>query len=243
MPRRGLACGSLRRCRVSLVEFIPQASVIGAFVVPPDLQQGGRVPRAKLEKLWSEIGQTYKYTSFQFTPDEGGVQIQGSKPGDLVNVQPPLIQIQTSLDDGSTTEAAARKAQEILGAVLRVFNVPQINNLGIRHVFTAPLPTNDARDFLLHKVLSFGGENLEHLEMGAGDIWGGVKYVVPHSEGGHYTIQIEPLQADQMRSLFIDIDAQFVGAAAPTVVESRAADVSRYVAEHLGPYLDGLISG
>jgi len=222
------------------MEFIPQMMVTGGFVVPPELQTGGRVPEEKLVTIYSEIRESgFAYQAFQLDPDGSGAIMHAQPPGEVVTIRPPLVQVQSVLREG-TIETGGRKAQDIASIVTRVLGAPLIGQLGIRVIYHAPLPSNDAKDFLLNRVLSFGGEHLGDLSMG-GDLWGGVKYVVAHPDG-EYTLNIEPAVADQMRSLYIEIDAQFPGGHPPSAILDKAAQVKEYVTSRLGSYLDKIAS-
>lgn len=219
------------------MEFIPQLAVAGAIVFPQELAQTGRVSPDRLDRIWKDLrDEGLKYGSFQLTPDESGVAITGSRPGDLVNIQPPLVQIQIPLDDGATVAAAGSRARRIIEIVARAFKVPQILNTGVRVTYRAPLLTNDARELLLHRVLSGGGEHTEALALD-GDIWSGVKVVVPHAHG-QYTVHLEPLMVDQMKSLHVDVDGQFPDPAAPDSIGTRFSDLEHYVSEHVGKYIE-----
>jgi hypothetical protein len=218
------------------VEFIPQLMVTGGYVITPEMQTGGRVAEAKLVSIYGEVRDAgFPYQAFQLDLDGSGAVMQAQPPGEVVTIKPPLIQVQSVLREG-TVETGGRKAQDIASIITRVLGVPQIAQLGIRVIYHAPLPSNDAKDFILNRLLSFGGEHLGDLSMG-GDLWGGVKYVVGHPDG-QYTVNVEPAVADQMRSLYIEIDAQFPGTYAPSAILDKAAQVKEYVTGRVGSYLD-----
>lgn len=218
------------------MDFIPQLMVTGGFVITPEMQTGGRVDESKLVSVYSEIREAgFPYGAFQLDPDGSGAVMQAQPPGEMVTVRPPLVQVQSALREG-TVETGGRKAQDIMSIVARVLGVSTIQQLGIRVIYTAPLPTNDAKEFILHRLLSFGGEHLDELGAG-GELWGGVKYVVSHADG-QYTLNLEPSVADGMRSLYIEIDAQFPGAYAPTSILEKAVQVKEYAGSRLGSYLD-----
>ncbi len=218
------------------MEFIPQMMVTGAFVVTPEMQTGGAVSEDKLVTIYKEIRDAgFQYQQFQLDPNGQGAVMQAQPPGELVTVRPPLVQVQSVLREG-TVETGGKKAQDIAAIVTRVLGVAQLQQLGIRLVYHAPLPSNDAKEFMLNRVLSFGGQHLGDLGMG-GDLWGGVKYVVSHPEG-QYTFSVEPAIAENMKSLYIEMDAQFPGAHAPSSVLDKAGQVKEYVTGRLGNYLD-----
>lgn len=219
------------------MEFIPQIMVTGGFVVTQEMQTGGTVGEDKLVAVYTAIRESgFSYQGFQLDPQGGGAVMQSQPQGELVTIRPPLISVQSVLSGGGTIETAGRKAQDIMSIITRVLSVGQIAQLGIRVIYNAPLPSNDAKEFLLNRVLSFGGEHISDLSMGE-DLWGGVKYVVTHTDG-QFTFNIEPAVADQMRSLYIEMDAQFPGNHAPSAILEKAVQVREYVNGRLGSYLD-----
>jgi hypothetical protein len=218
------------------MEFIPQLMVTGGYAVPPELQLGGTVDEDRLVAIYRQVRNAgFPYQGFQLDPNGAGAVIQGQPPGEMVTVRPPLIQVQSVLME-DTVDTGAHKAQEVAAVVTQILGVAQIAQLAIRVIYNAPLPSNDARDFMLNHLLSRGGEHVQDLSLG-GDLWGGVKFVVTHPEG-QYTFNVEPSLADQMQSLYIEIDAQFPGTHAPSAIVEKAAQVRDYVSGQLGSYLD-----
>ncbi|MDQ3632700.1 MAG: hypothetical protein M3417_15815 [Actinomycetota bacterium] len=222
------------------MEFLPRAMIVGAFVVPKELQLGDQVPAEKYTRIFTEVASAgLDYGQFALLPDGAGVHIRGRRLEDSISVNPPLVQVQSSLVD-TNAEGGATRAQTILRAAASVLGVSEMQNLGIKVVYTVPLVTNDAKEFILHRVLSRGGEHQEDLSMG-GDMWGGVKYVVTSDSGdATYTVQVEPSVADEMKSLYVDVDAQFPGLHKPGDIETKAAEVRSFVQGPLNGYLDKL---
>jgi hypothetical protein len=219
------------------VQLIPRALVVGGFVppAPPGQQQ---VTVERVNRIWSELAPVHGFTQLQMVPDGSGANFVGRTPDDGVMIQPPLIQTRSQI--GTTAEQAADDAQAIFAAVLRHLGIGQLFNVGIRLVYNAPMPDNDARSFVLRRVLSADEDRLADLAAGSEALWGGVKYVVPLPDR-QYTLTIEPLQLDDMRSLFIDLDAQFPGEAPVDSITRRAADAQGYLAGPVDRYLDGLL--
>jgi hypothetical protein len=221
------------------MEFVPQMLVVGAIVFPPELAQEGRLPAGSLDRVWMELRNSgLKYGSFQLTPDESGATISGARPRDIVNLSPPLVQIQVPLDDGTSVDSGAKRARTVMEIAGRVFRVPKILNLAVRVFYQVPLPTNDARDLLLHRVLSRGGENVDQLRLDQ-EIWAGTKFVIPHGSG-QYTLNIEPLVADQMKSLFLDVEGSFPAPDGAEAVEARVDELGRYVNGNVNAYLNSI---
>ena len=221
------------------MDLLPRALVVGAFAAPAPPGQT-QVDAGRLNRIWAEVAPTYGFTQLQMAPDQSGAQFLGATADDGVTIQPPLIQVRRVIR--TTPAQAAEDVQAICRAVTRHMGVAQIFNLGIRHVYHGALPDNDARAFVLHRVLSRTEADLQELQTGDEGIWGGVKYVIPRGEG-HYELKIEPLQADEMRSLFIDLDAQYPGPATVEAIAARAADAHQYLTGAVDPYLDRIAEG
>lgn len=219
------------------MEFIPQIMVTGGFVLPVEIQTGGTVGEDKLVAIYGEVRQAgFQYQNFQLDPNGAGAMMQGTPAGEQVTVRPPLVQVQSVLREG-TVDTAARKATEIAKVITRVLGVAQLQQLGIRVVYHAPLPANDAKEFILNRVLTGGNEHVSDLSLGGG-LWGGVKYVVSTPDNETMTLGLEPAMADDMKSLYIEIDAQFPGAHQPSAILEKAGQVRNYVHDRLGSYLD-----
>jgi hypothetical protein len=218
------------------MDLIPKALVIGGFVppVPPGQEQ---LTAERVNRIWAEVAPAHGFTQLQMAPDHSAAQFLGATPDDGVSIQPPLIQVRSTIR--TTASEAAADAQAIFRTVARLIGAAQIFNLGIRHVYQGRVPNNDGRGFVLHRVLSRTEEDLADLEAGAEGMWGGVKYLIPHAEG-HYELKIEPFQADEMRSLFIDLDAQYQGPASVDSIANRADDAHQYLTGSVNRYLDRL---
>jgi hypothetical protein len=216
------------------MELIPRALVVGGFIppAPPGQQQ---VTADRLNRIWSDVAPVHGFTQLQITPDQSGAVFSGRAPEDGVAIQPPLVQVRASIT--TTAEKAADSAASIFKLIFRHLGVSAFFNLGIKHIYTAPVPDNDARSFVLRRVLQHDEVDLAELLSGATNPWGGVKYVMPFPDR-QYTLLIEPLQLDQMQSVFIDLDAQFPGAATLDSITSRAKDAQEYLSGAVNRYLD-----
>jgi hypothetical protein len=218
------------------MEFIPRLMVSAGLAMTREVQAGGQVDEAKLLSIYTRLRESgFSYGSFQLDPAGTGAVIQAQPAGETVTLRPPLVQVQSVLRDG-TVELGARKAGTILAIAADVLGVAELQQLGVRVIYNAPLPTNDAKAFTLNQLMSVGTDHVGDLTLG-GEVWGGVKYVVGHADG-QYTILIEPAVADAMRSLYIDIDAQFPGAHSPNSILEKASQVKGYANGRLGAYLD-----
>ena len=63
----------------------------------------------------------------------------------------------------STARVAAESAEGMIGVIARHLLAPQIFNVGIRYVFSAPLRENDARGYVLRRLLRTTEEDLQQL--------------------------------------------------------------------------------
>ena len=221
------------------MELIPQALVAGLNVLPTGPQV--LVNADRINRIWSELAPRYGFTALQMSPDHQSANFAGGRPEDGLTIQPPIVQVREAIR--GTSEDAHARAAAMLAVVIRNLPGSQGFNLGVRHVYHAPMPSNDARSFILNQVLSHGGEDLDELLEAAHHPWGGLKYVIPRTDGAVYTLSIEPLQADEMRSLYIDLDAQFPGPATVDVLAARAADAQHFITGPVDRYLDRLLQG
>ena len=96
---------------------------------------------------------------------------------------------------------------------------------------------NDARTFVLSRILHSDQSELEQLETGGSEITGGVGKYYIQSPAATYTLQIEPLLTDPTQ-LIIDLDAQFPGPATLDTLAMRAQDADDYLTKAVNGYLD-----
>jgi hypothetical protein len=221
----------------TIVEIIPKAFVAGLFLPPNIGPSGDRVTREQLDQIWAEVGPAWGYRSFALGPDQQSAQILGSSDEDLVLIQPPIVQVRDLIPQ--TAHLSADKAEQIFKAVANRLGAAECWNLGIRHVYHVPVPDNDARAFVLHRILSKTDQDFSEIR-GAADMWAGVKYQMLHQDGQRDTLVIEPFVKD-MRFLFIDLDSQFPGPVDLDRVKDRARDAETYLSSAVKRYLQGLV--
>jgi hypothetical protein len=174
-------------------------------------------------------------------PDGSSGEFVGKTPETGLIVRPPLIQFRQKME--STAGHAAEEAQSVFSLVARQLSIGQFFNLGIKHIYHAPVENNDARGFILHKLLSRSDGDFAELSGEPGRLWAGIRFgiSVPTSDGDAvYDLRIEPLHAEQMRSLFIDLDASYPGAWEPSIISTRAGEAASYLTGAVNRYLDGL---
>jgi hypothetical protein len=219
------------------MDMIPKALIVGIFIPPAGGPGGPTVSVEKLNKIWSEVAPQFGYTQLQTSPDGAAAQFLGATPDTGVTIQPPLIQVRDLIQ--LTPETSAENAETVLKTISRLVGTNQFFNLGVRLVYHAPLESNDAKTFIRTKVLGGGGASFEELDAG-GEQWSGVKHVITNPQG-IYTLQLEPLQLDEGKSLYIDLDAQFPGPV-PNLdaVTDRAKDAKDFLTNNVERYLNGL---
>lgn len=217
------------------MELIPKVFVAGLFMNPPPGAPGGpEVTTERINRVWSEIAPKYGYTQLMIAPDGSGAQFVGSSTDDVTIVNPPLLQVR----DVISLEASksAEKAEEIFKVVARHVGATQFVNLGIKLVYHAPAPDNNARAFVMNRLLGKTLDDLGELA-GAGSTWVGLKVVSSVEESTHYTLILEPLLRDESL-LFIDLDVQFPGAISLDRITDRADDAETYLKQAVNAWLD-----
>lgn len=219
---------------IGFVELLPRVLIVGLFAPPSGIPGAPEITMDTLNRIWSELSNVHGYTQFQVAQDKSAAKIVGtSEEVDGVTIQLPLLQVRDPIY--LTPEKSAEKAEMILKTIARHLGTNQFFNLGIRHVFHAPIPDKDARAFVLHRLLGKDENELGQLQAG-GALWAGVKYVTSFP-GTLFTLKIEPLQADNQH-LFIDLDAQFTGGVQLDMVKAKAKEAESYVGQAVNAYLD-----
>lgn len=215
------------------MELVPKAIVVGVFAaVQPS--PTAPVTQEKLNRVWAEVAPRHGYRQLQLAPDGSGAQFLGSTLDDGATIQLPLIQVRSSIQ--LSAEKAADEAQSTLKTVAKHLGLAQFFNLGVKHIYHAPIPTNDARGFALRSLLGKTDEDVSVLQRG-GPFWGGVKYGAGAPDGSQFVLTIEPWLADD-RFLYIDLDAGFPGVVNLDGVKDRAREAEEYLKTAAKEYLD-----
>jgi hypothetical protein len=218
------------------MEMIPKAFVAGLFLPPNIGPSGVRVTREQLDQIYAEVGPTWGYRSYELAQDQGSAQMLGASQEDSVVIQPPVVQVRDLIPQ--TPQHSADKAEQIFRTIAHRLGATECWNLGIRHVYHAPVPDNDGRGFVLHRILSKTDEDFGDIR-GSADMWAGVKYAMTYGERSD-TLVIEPFVQD-MRFLFIDLDSQFPGPVDLDRIKERARDVENYLSGAVRRYLERLV--
>jgi hypothetical protein len=143
------------------VEFIPKNLIVGLFAaVQPS--PTAPVTEDKLNRIWAEVAPRQGYRQLQMAPDGSGAQFLGRTVDDSATIQLPLIQVRATTQ--TTAGNAADEIQSTLKVIAKHLGLAQFFNLGIKHVYHAPIPTNDARGFVLQKVLQQSEDEVGVLE-------------------------------------------------------------------------------
>lgn len=220
------------------MELIPKTLIVGVFTPPPGVPGSQPVTPEKLNRVWSEVASDYDYRQLQLAPDGSGAMFIGADPEIGVTIQPPLLQVRDAI--ALTASQSAERAETILKVIARNLGTSQFFNLGIRHVYHAATPENDAHAFVLHRLLRYSEDDLGDLQVG-GQVTGGAKFIA-NGPDVTYTLVIEPLLRDA-RFLFLDLDAQFAGPTELDRVIPRATDAERYLTQAANRFLDGVAGG
>jgi hypothetical protein len=217
------------------MELLPQALVVGVVTPPPGVPGGADVTPDKLNRIWSEIATTHGYRQYALAPDGSGAEFAGASPAEGITIQPPLIQLRDKIT--FTAAQSADQLETALKVIVRHLGIGQLFNLAVRHVYHAPVADNDARGFVMHRVLGKEEDDLGALQIGE-NFWGGAKYV-SSAPDRQYTLVLEPLQSDE-RYVYVDLDAQFPGPTTPDAVTDRAKDAEQYLTGAVASYLDSV---
>lgn len=192
------------------------------------------ITEEKLNRIWSEVAPRQRYRQLHLAGDGSGAQFLGATADDGVTIQLPLIQVRATI----TTSAAqvAGEVQTTLRTISKHLGVAQFFNLGVKYVYHAPIATNDARGFVLQRLLRKSEGDVGMLERG-GPFWGGLKFGASGPDGSQFILIIEPWLADD-RFLYIDLDSQFPGAISIDDIKERAAEAEEYLGHAVREYLD-----
>lgn len=215
--------------RVRVMEFVPKVSVVGVLA-PPGQES---VSIDKLNYVWSDLAGQQRFTSYNLSPDQTQAVLSG--PSDALRIGLPLIQVEQTMRFPVGEHASV--AEETLKTVSTRLGIQQFFNLGVKFVYNAQVLNNDARAFILRNLLQAGeSDGLDRLKVGGG-IWGGVKYVADAADR-EISVSIEPLHADDMKSLFVDVNAQFLGEIPLDEVKSRVGEINDYANNSVLQYLN-----
>lgn len=215
------------------VEFIPKVLVVGVFAaVQPS--PAAPINEEKINRIWAEVAPRQGYRQLQLSPDGAGAQFLGADAEMGMTIQLPLIQVRTKIE--TTAAKAAEEVHDTFKTVAKHLGLAQFFNLGIKHVYHAPIPTNDARGHVLRQILGKSEEDLGELQRG-GRFWGGVKYGAAGPDNSQFVTTVEPWLADD-RYLFIDLDAQFPGVTTLEGLKDRAREAEQYLTGAVREYLD-----
>lgn len=220
------------------MEFIPKALVVGVFAaVQPSATPV--VTQEKLNRIWAEVAPRQGYRQLQLAPDGSGAQFLGNSADDGTTIQLPLIQVRSTIT--TTAEKAVDEVQTTLKVIAKHLGLAQFFNLGVKHIYHAPISTNDARGFVLRNVLRKGEEDVGGLERG-GSFWAGLKFGAGAPDNSQFILTVEPWLADD-KFVFLDLDAQFPGVITLDQVKDMAKDAENYFSGPVRAYLDSAESG
>ena len=194
---------------------------------------GATVTREVINRIWSDVVKDYPYRALQLNPVGSGGAFVGSGPEDAVLIQPPLVQIR-DLVQVEGVRGSAEKIQAIFKIVTHHIGSSSPANLGIKLVYNAPAPGGDAVSFILSEMMA-GHDDVQQLAGGMA-LQGMARYLLK-GEDLTYTLSLEPLQSDQS-SIFIDLDAQYVGTVDPAHIKDKVLIAEEFVTKQVRGFLE-----
>lgn len=177
--------------RAVIVGLVPQPRQIPPAPFSPD----------QLQRLFTEVGRSYRYQQFSFLPGDGGAQMSNG-PEDALMVQPPLVQLRALVT--LTPEASRETSMTILRSAAAELELDQFLQAGIKVIAHVPAPGDtDAKAFVEEQLMRAGGRAKL---LGQDFFAGGVKFRAL-GESSEANLLIEPLVADP-QFIFVDYDVQ-----------------------------------
>jgi len=216
------------------MELLPKAMIVGVYAAVPPTAVAPPVTEERINRIWAEVAPRQGYRQLQIAPDGSSAQFLGRTGDDGVSIQLPVIQVRTAI--GLTQEKAADEVQVVLKAVAKHLGLTEFFNLGIKHIYHAPVADRDARSFVQLRLLGKDEPSLDRLLRG-GDFWTGLKLGLSAPDGSFYLLTLEPWLADN-QAIFVDLDAQFPGVANLDDVRDRAREAHEYAQTAVKEYLD-----
>ena len=217
------------------MQLIPKQLVVGLFTPTGLPGTADQLTPDKINRAWAELASRHGYTQLQLAPDGTAANFLGATPEDGITIQPPLLQFRTSVR--TTVEQAGDSAQDALKALTRQLGASSFQQLGVKVIIWAVAPDNDAAGFVLHRVFARSEDELAILS-GAGSLMTGAKFIVRDAASVH-TVLVEPLLRDP-KFLFLEVDAQFAGAADLDRIVTRVKDVDVFLTRTVAGFLEGL---
>lgn len=216
------------------MELLPKAIVAGVYAAVPPTAVSPTVTEDRINRIWAEVAPRQGYRQLQIAPDGSSAQFIGTTGDDGVAIQLPVIQVRSAIE--MTQEKAAESVQIVLKSVAKHLGLNQFFNLGIKHIYHAPVADRDARTFVQLRLLGKDEASLNRLLRG-GDFWTGLKFGLNAPDGSLYVLTLEPWLADN-QAIFVDLDAQFPGLANLDSVSERAREAHEYARTAVKEYLD-----
>lgn len=211
--------------------------------VPPGIEVPG-APQIDFERLthvFNELARLHHYLGFQASGDGKSAQITGATPADVVAIQPPILQFQVA--DVVSPEKSAEQAQSVFQVLTKHLQIGQILQVSMKWLAQAPMSTAvPGKDFVIEKIFGKSPADFATLSLGVGGgTWVGAKFVATDQAGTTtYASTVEPLIADELKSLYLETDATFLAGNLTTTISERALGVLQYLQESLKTYLEHL---
>jgi len=190
-----------------------------------------------INRIWSQVQKEYPYQSLQFEPSgKGAVFLSG--PEDLVLIQPPLLQVRSPVEAMGVT-AVAEKVQFVLSQIVHQVPSPPGLNLGVKLVYHAPAPGNDAVSFARTELVK-GEDDLQTLAGGT-NFLASIKVVMLGIDVNR-TLLVEPLVADPT-NMYLDLDSQYPGVVDPNQIRDRISQADDFMAHQVKAFLEARAQG
>jgi len=186
--------------RVLIVGIVPQPTE-----VPPQ-----PFDREDLQKVFFEVSRDYPYSQFGLLSGDQGAQFL-NPPHDRVLIQPQLLQVQSPIGSGGTTDTTAERSREkavaVLSAAAERLAIRQFLSCGIKVQAEIPAPEGGARNYVATNLF----HQADRVDLlGQGFFGGGIKVwrFDPDTPGQKIEILlVEPLLADDA-FIYVDYDVQ-----------------------------------
>jgi hypothetical protein len=217
------------------MNLIPKVLVVGVFTTTGLPGTPDPVTKEKVTRIFADLSPRGGYTQLQMAADGSSAIFAGGSPDDAITIQPPIIQVRSSIR--LTPKASAEWAEDALKTIAHGLSARQFAQLGVKLIYQASLDTRDGNAFVLGRLFGKSENDFDALR-GGGTLFAGAKLIVRHEDVA-YTVLIEPLLADP-QYLYLDLDAQYPGPADLDNTEKRVDATERFLTETVKPYLDSL---
>jgi len=224
------------------MDLISRASITQASI-PASAAAATPLTRNRINRLWAELPHSFR--QLEVAPDDSFARFYAGSQETGLTIQPPHLHLTRLPEDGGLeleTEALADDAQGLFAGLAGLLELDVLVDVRIRQVYNVPVADEPgaARDLIEAHMFGLTEHDLSELQSGEdGTQWSAARFVVPRGTDT-YTLNIEPMLFDEMRSIYIDLDAQFPGPSAPDSFDERIRDARHYIEGPVTSYLERL---